>query len=218
MIEDILPAAVAAEEAFDDPDGVTLFPEEELVLARAVVKRRNEFATVRHCARAALRRLGLAAVPILPGERGAPQWPDGIVGSLTHCAGYRAAALAHRREMVAVGVDAEPHDVLRDGVRDAVAIDVEQAMLARLATEAPGVCWDRLLFSAKESVYKVWYPLTGRWLDFAEAEVTIEPASACFVARLLVPGPVVDGRQCQEFAGRYLIRNGLVVTAIAIPA
>jgi 4'-phosphopantetheinyl transferase EntD len=96
VIEGILPAVVVAEEAFVDPDGVALFPEEELVVAGAVVKRRTEFATARHCARAALSRLGVAPTPILPGERGAPQWPAGIVGSMTHCAGYRAAALAHR--------------------------------------------------------------------------------------------------------------------------
>ena len=91
-------------------------------------------------------------------------------------------------------------------------------MLERLAVEAPEVCWDRLLFSAKESVYKAWYPLTGRWLDFAEAEVLIDPASARFVARLLVPGPVVAGRKWQEFAGSYVVRNGLVLTAVAILA
>lgn len=218
MIEEILPAAVVAEEAFADPDDVTLFPEEEAVVARAAVKRRAEFATARHCARTALRRLGVASAPILPSERGAPRWPAGIVGSMTHCAGYRAAALAHRRDVVTIGVDAEPHDVLPGGVLGAIAVDAERAMLGRLAAAAPGVCWDRLLFSAKESVYKAWYPLTGRWLDFAGAEVTIDPTAARFVARLLVPGPVVAGRQWQEFAGRYVVRNGLLVTAIAILA
>ncbi len=40
----------------------------------------------------------------------------------------------------------------------------------------PGPSWDRLLFSAKESVYKAWFPLTGRWLGFEEAAITINPA------------------------------------------
>jgi len=217
VIEEILPPVVVAEEAFVDPPDVALFPEEEAVVARAVAKRRNEFATARHCARAALGRLGVPAAPILPGERGAPVWPAGIVGSMTHCAGYRAAAVARSVDVVSIGVDAEPHDVLPDRIIDAVAGAGELTMLERLAEAAPDVCWDRLLFSAKESVYKAWYPLTGRWLDFKEADVTIDPGSAAFTARLLVPGPVVAGRECREFAGRFLIRHGLAITAITIP-
>jgi 4'-phosphopantetheinyl transferase EntD len=218
VLEEILPSAVVAEEAFADPPGVPLFPEEAAAVANAVAKRRDEFTTARYCARAALRRLGVAPVPILPGERGAPRWPAGIVGSMTHCLGYRAAALARRRDVVTIGIDAEPHEALPDGVLGAISIEAERAMLARLALDAPRVHWDRLLFSAKESVYKAWYPLTGRWLDFAEADVAIDPALAGFTARLLVPGPVVAGREHREFAGRYLVRGGLVVTAIAVLA
>jgi 4'-phosphopantetheinyl transferase EntD len=216
VIEEILPLSVCAEEAFVDPPAAVLFPEEEAVVARAVAKRRTEFATARYCARAALRRLGVPPAPILPGERGAPQWPDGIVGSMTHCAGYRAAAVARRSEVVSIGVDAEPHDALPDGVLRLIALDAERDMLAALGTASPDLYWDRLLFCVKEAVFKAWYPLTGRWLDFTEASVVIDPASLSFAARLLVPGPVVGGRSYDTFAGRYLVRNGLAVTAIAL--
>lgn len=218
LIAEILPAAVVAEEAFADPPGATLFPEEEALLTRAVPKRRHEFTTARHCARAALRRLGVPPGPILPGERGAPQWPAGVVGSMTHCAGYRAAALARRTDVASVGIDAEPHEPLPDGVLGAVTSDGERAMLARLAAAAPEVSWDRLVFCAKEAVYKAWYPLTGRWLDFAEAEVDVDPVAATFAARLLVPGPVVAGREWREFPGRFLARDGLLLAAVTLPA
>lgn len=216
MIEEILPRSVVAEEAFVDPDEVTLLPEEETVVARAVAGRRAEFATARHCARAAMRRLGMPPAPILPGPRGAPMWPPGIVGSMTHCAGYRAAALAHERDVVSIGIDAEPHDELPDGVLRLVSCSAEREMLARLGAAAPETWWDRLLFSAKESVYKTWFPLTGRWLDFAEAEVAVNPTNGRFVAQLLVPGPELAGRRWQEFHGRYLISDGLVLTAIVV--
>jgi 4'-phosphopantetheinyl transferase EntD len=78
------------------------------------------------------------------------------------------------------------------------------------------VCWDRLLFSAKESVYKAWYPLTGRPLDFDEALIEVDPAAGSFSARLLVPGPVVAGTRLAGFDGAWLAREGLVVTAIAV--
>jgi 4'-phosphopantetheinyl transferase EntD len=217
VLADIVPPQVAADEAFGDVLDAVLFPEEEAVLARAVDKRRREFTTARACARAGLARLGVPPVPILPGPRGAPQWPPGIVGSMTHCAGYRASAVARAEDMLTLGLDAEPDDRLPGGVLDAVATADEQAAVDALASAAPAPSWDRLLFSAKESVYKAWFPLTRRWLGFKEAAVTISPADGTFAARLLVEGPVLDGRRLTGFTGRWLARDGLILTAIAVP-
>ncbi|MGS2642826.1 4'-phosphopantetheinyl transferase superfamily protein [Streptosporangium sp. LJ11] len=211
MIEKILPSWVASSECFEDPPDVVLFPEEEAAVARAVDKRRREFGTARHCARRALADLGLPPVPILPGERGAPGWPAGVVGAITHCAGYRAAAVS--LEALAVGIDAEPHEPLPDGVLPAVSLPEERAAIAELDD---GVHWGRLLFSAKESVYKAWFPLARRWLGFEEAHLTFS-SSGTFTARLLVPGPRVEGRELTGFTGRWLVSDGLVVTAIAVP-
>ena len=138
MIAGILPPEVSVAEEFGDVPGVLLFPEEEAVIARAVDKRRREFTTARACARAALDKLGLPPVPIVPGLRGAPGWPAGIVGSITHCAGYRAAAVARDREVVTIGLDAEPHEPLPAGVLGAIASAGEQAALAALAAARPG--------------------------------------------------------------------------------
>jgi 4'-phosphopantetheinyl transferase EntD len=218
VIGDILPPEVAVAEEFGDVPDVVLFPEEEAVIARAVDKRRREFTTARACARAALAQLGLPPAPILPGLRGAPGWPPGVVGSITHCAGYRACAVARDREVVTIGLDAEPHDQLPSGVLDAVSDGGERARLAALAAARPDVCWDRMLFSAKESVYKAWFPLTRRWLGFEEASVDIDPVTGTFTARLLVEGPLVNGTALTAFAGRWLVSNGLIATAIAITA
>jgi 4'-phosphopantetheinyl transferase EntD len=218
MIADILPPAVAVAEEFGDVPGVRLFPEEEAVIAQAVDKRRREFTTARACARAALDKLGLPPVPIVPGPRGAPGWPAGIVGSITHCAGYRAAAVARDRDVVTIGLDAEPHEPLPAGVLGAIASPGEQAAVAALATARAGTCWDRMLFSAKESVYKAWFPLTGRWLGFEEASVTFDPVRQAFTARLLVDGPMLNGARLAGFEGRWLVRDGLIGTAIVITA
>jgi 4'-phosphopantetheinyl transferase EntD len=216
VIEELLPPPVAAVEAFGDLAGAELFPEEQAVIGRAVEKRRREFTTARACARAALARLGQPPVAILPGERGAPGWPPGIVGSITHCAGYRAAAVAPAAAVLAIGLDAEPDGPLPDGVLGAVSLPAERDRLAGLARSAPGPHWDRMLFCAKETVYKAWFPLTGRWLGFEEADITLDPAAGTFTARLLVPGPEVDGRELTEFEGRWLARRGLIVTATCV--
>jgi 4'-phosphopantetheinyl transferase EntD len=218
VIEEILPAEVKAVEAYQDVHDAPLFAEEEAVVARAVDKRRREFTTARFCARAALARLGVPPVPILTGLRGAPTWPAGIVGSITHCAGYRACAVARACEVATIGLDAEPNEPLPNGVLDAVSVAEERSWLRALAAAAPGVCWDRLLFSAKEAVYKAWFPLTQRWLDFDQAVVTVDPVEMSFAARLLVPGPTVAGRQLSTLDGRWLSRNGLVVATIVVPA
>ena len=218
MIEEILPPEVAVVEALRDVPGTLLFPEEEAVIARAVDKRRREFTTGRACARVALARLGLPGVAIVPGARGAPQWPAGVAGSITHCAGYRAAAVAHVRDVVSLGLDAEPNDVLPDGVLEHIALEPEQALLPELTAMAPEVSWDRLLFCAKEAVYKAWFPLTQRWLGFEEAAITVEPEAGTFAAELLAPSVGPGGRRLAGFSGRWLVRDGLILTAIAVPA
>ncbi|WP_328722919.1 4'-phosphopantetheinyl transferase superfamily protein [Streptomyces sp. NBC_00247] len=216
MIDELLPAAVSAVEAFGDTAGRSEFPAEEEAIARSTPGRRREFRTVRALARTALADLGVAPAPILPGTRGAPGWPSGVVGAMTHCAGYRAAAVAHVRQVTAIGLDAEPNLPLpNQGVWELVAGPGERASVAALSAHVPHVCWDRLVFSAKESTYKAWFPLTGRWLDFDEAEIELRP-DGNFVSRLLVPGPVVDGVPLGEFRGRWMIRRNLLVTAITL--
>nr|WP_306337049.1 4'-phosphopantetheinyl transferase superfamily protein [Streptomyces sp. KL118A] len=207
---------VTVVETHDDPADAVLFPEEEAVVANAVAKRRNEFTTVRHCARTALARIGVPPAPILPGHRGAPGWPDGVVGSMTHCAGYRAAVVARAGEVISVGIDAEPGEPLRDpDVLNLVADETERAVLASLGSRQPATPWDRLLFSAKESVYKTWFPLTGRWLGFEDARVELA-ADGTFTARLLVEGPVVRGVELKGFSGRWIVRDGIAATAIVL--
>ena len=79
------------------------------------------------------------------------------------------------------------------------------------------MCWDRLLFSAKESVYKAWFPLTGRRLRFLDVRVDFDPVRSTFSARLLVDGPVVDGAALTGLDGRWVVGDGLLATAIVVP-
>ena len=269
MIEQILPPRVAVAESFGDLPDEKLLPEEEAVIARAAPRRRREFAAGRACARAALGQLGEPPVPILRGPRNGPQWPAGIAGSITHCTGYRAAAVTRTAVVVTLGLDAEPNEALPAGVLDVVSLPQERAQLAALAAARPdpaarpesaarpdsaarpesavgpesaarpdvvrpdsaslhsaarsevarpeAVCWDRLLFCAKEAVYKAWFPLTQEWLGFDDAEIIID-VGGTFTARLLVPGTLINGAPLTSLHGRWLAARGLLVAAIALPA
>ena len=241
----VLPAdPAAAEQAYPEAIEAGLFPEEREHVARAVAKRRVEFAAVRRCARQALHELGYPPVPILPGEHREPQWPDGVVGSMTHCAGYCAAAVARSGEVSALGIDAEVHAALPEGVLDLISLESERALLAELTGRRPGsVHWDRVLFSAKESVYKAWFPLTRRWLGFEQADIELR-VDGTFEARLIdteetappaappngsapasapSPSPSAASPSASAsapsgiprgFAGRWAVSGGLIATAI----
>jgi 4'-phosphopantetheinyl transferase EntD len=215
LIERLVPDGIVVVATREDLVEVDLPREEQRSLGRAVEKRRREFVTGRACARQALRELGSAPVAIPSGERGEPLWPRGVVGSLTHCHGYRACAVARADAVRSVGIDAEVHEPLPDGVLDQVAFGRERQAVTERST---GVHLDRLLFSAKEAVYKAWYPLARRWLGFEDAELSIDVRGGTFRARLLVPGPAVDGRPLTGFDGRWTVEDGILATAVVVNA
>jgi 4'-phosphopantetheinyl transferase EntD len=209
--------ALAAAELYDDPPELAPLPEEEPLIAKSVAKRRNEFVTVRYCARQALGELGVAPVPILKGDKGEPCWPDGIVGSLTHCTGFRGAAVGRTGAVRSVGIHAEPHDLLPHRVLEAIRLPAERAELATMPTD---LHWDRILFCAKEATYKAWFPLTHRWLGFEDAHITFgvdETGTAgVFESRILIDPAAEHGPPLQTLSGRWSVRDGLALTAIVL--
>ena len=121
-------------------------------------------------------------------------------------------------ELLGIGIDAEPNEPLPAGVLAEIARAEELPRLDELARRDPRVHWDRLLFSAKESVYKAWFPLVGRRLGFADAVLSIDPCRRGFTARLVVSGPALAGGQLNMFSGRWLVDDGLVLTAVTLAA
>jgi 4'-phosphopantetheinyl transferase EntD len=223
LLSPVLPGTVSEDlayaEVYSDPPGLTPLPDEEPLIAKSVAKRRNEFITARHCARIALGELGVPPVPILKGDKGEPCWPDGVVGSLTHCTGYRGAVVGRAGPVRSVGIDAEPHDVLPQGVLDAITLEQERHEIAALPE---GLHWDRILFCAKEATYKAWFPLTKRWLGFEDAHITFEIDSpgmgtvGVFVSKILIDGETLSGSPLTALRGRWSVERGLVLTAIVL--
>ena len=223
LLAGVLPGgvdALAAAELYSDPRELAPLPEEEPLIAKSVAKRRNEFITVRYCARQALVDLGMEPVPILKGDKGEPCWPDGVVGSLTHCEGFRGAAIGLREQVRSLGIDAEPHDVLPNGVLDAISLPIERHELGAMPG---GVHWDRVLFCAKEATYKAWYPLTHRWLGFEDAHITFDVDSSdgtgqrgTFTSRILIDPAAESGPPLTSLSGRWSVRDGIALTAIVL--
>jgi 4'-phosphopantetheinyl transferase EntD len=187
-------------EAFGDV-AADSYAAEAGAVRHAELERRREHASVRACARSAMSRLGQRPTPILNDADGVPVWPAGVVGSLTHCRGYRAALVALSTAMVSVGVDAEPHEPLPPEV-DGVVLgpDDRDDLLS-------GWHAGRIAFCAKEAAYKTWFPGTRRWLEFTDV-VTHVRSDGTFTAR-------VDG--LPALRGRWAIRRGYVVATGLIP-
>lgn len=217
----LLPHGVEVSETGIDFPPARPSAEEEALVREAAGKRRREFTEGREHAHAALLRLGRPADAILRGEKGEPLWPEGVVGSITHCEGHRAAAVGLEGDVRSLGIDVEQNAPLPEGVLEIVlAADESREELAALGEAARRrtghpVSAERLLFSAKESVYKAWFPLTGLWLDFHEVTIRFGE-DGTFAARIRPDaGPAPEGVP-EQMQGAWSAEAGLLRTAVAV--
>lgn len=156
----ILPPGVSLGQA-DAPQA--LWPREDL--PAAVPSRLVEFATGRAAARQALEALGYAPVAIPIGPDRAPQWPDAITGSISHCAGACLAAAGFSRDYLGLGLDVEPASALPEDVWETVLRPEERGELAAFPRSQQGLQALRI-FVAKEAAYKAQYPISRQLFDF----------------------------------------------------
>ncbi|CBL47051.1 phosphopantetheinyl transferase [gamma proteobacterium HdN1] len=212
MFETLLPACAKVVVAKDWMWNTPVFQEEEAFIERAVEKRRREFRASRHSAHEALSVFEHNDFRLLPGGGRAPQWPAGIVGAVTHTGQFCAVAIAAAQECRGLGIDAEQNSPLSDELKQMICTPSEQAWVTE--QEAAGKLWvSKLIFSAKESVHKVYYPLNQYTLDFLDAELVIDLAACSFHARILKP--VVNASvPIHSLKGRFFVDDQLVYSAI----
>jgi 4'-phosphopantetheinyl transferase EntD len=208
----LAPGSVAVAETFDARAAEALLDAERALLAAAPERRHLDLARGRACARQALKKLGVGAVPILRGGDGEPLWPPEICGSITHCAGYCAAVAAHKRDLASIGIDAEPVQDLGEAALDHVAVSSERNWIGPADRKMP---WLLLLFSAKESVFKAWFQLFGTALSFKHVVIDFSPAKAAFTA---VACRELGIHRRTEFVGRFGFDGRYVLTIAFTPA
>jgi 4'-phosphopantetheinyl transferase EntD len=204
-ISALLPPEVLVETDRGGGPTPVMWPAEARQIAASVPARRHEFAVARACAHRVLDRLGAPPEPLLKGPDRAPCWPPGVIGSLTHCAGFHAAAATRDPRIAALGIDAELHAPLPDGVDAIVLTAADRDALPAI----DGVYWERVVFSAKESVFKAWWALNGTWLGFDDATIRLDPARGAFRAELRRPLPLV---------GRFATTDELILTTVVARA
>jgi 4'-phosphopantetheinyl transferase EntD len=160
-----VPGIRAAHRLISPGDENGLREEEAPPFANSVVKVRRASGAVRIVARALLAEFGLPNVAVPKSRSGAPIWPQGVVGSLAHDSRVAVAAVGRRRDIAAIGVDVEPAEELPSGLIDLVATPGEQAIIGGVRFGG------RLLFVAKEAVYKAVYSLDQTFLEHHQVEI-----------------------------------------------
>ena len=180
-----------------------------------VEKRQREYRAGRHHARAALRDAGCAEAEIPRGMDGLPQFPPEFSGSITHTGHSKTfAAAAVCRGPTQIGLDAEFLRPLAEGMVELILTPGERAL--GLSGNSDGAPYHPLLaFSAKEAFYKCVYPRCRQRLGFHDARVWLRSAENAFTVAL-------ENRPSAELPehleGRYLIKEGLIISAVTWPA
>ena len=191
-------------------------PDEMACIQKSVEKRRIEFIAGRTCARRALKKLGITGAVIPVGEKREPEWPPGIVGSVSHTKGYCGAAVARQAEVRGLGFDVERVGAVREELWLEIVSEQELAGLVSGADGDKGR-FVALAFSAKEAFFKYQYPLSRQWVGLHDVEVHLNADDHGF---WIVPG-IDIAPVCAKGArieGKYVFRGDYVLTGIEVSA
>ncbi len=198
----------------EDLTDYQLHPEELALLNPAAIEsRRESFALGRAAAARALAALKLRATPVLRGEREQPLWPEGVVGSIAHTCRFGVAAVARRTVSGGLGVDLEAVDrPLNHDISRRICQPQEQSWIDADENRRH----ERLIrmFSAKEAIYKAFYPIDCVFFGFLD--VTLTPSAGGF-AGILHKTVAPDYPAGATFEVRSTVVAGMVLSAIQLP-
>jgi len=198
----------------DAADGpFEVLPLEAAAVARAVPSRRREFSAGRTAARRAMSGLGLSGLALPQGPDRAPVWPRGVVGSLSHSGEVCVSAVAQSKDVLGIGIDIEVDSELDDDVLPIICNDTEIAWLDQQSpTERLHLA--KIVFSAKETVYKFQYPLSRIVFGFDGLNIDLDLSSERFSASFMQSvGPFPRGTRLD---GLFLRSRGWIVTALEV--
>ncbi len=153
-------------------DEDALFPIERAGREQATLKVRRQSGAVRRVARELLKELGLPDIELPRLPNGAPKWPAGIVGSLAHDQQVAVAAVMPSTGSSYIGIDVEPAEPLPPKVMETISTPGEQRKYDSETLQG------RVLFCAKEAVYKAFNSKTGQRLSFQDVDIDLASGEA----------------------------------------
>lgn len=211
LVSSLFSTEVLSAEAVPEIRRSEIYDEEWECVARAVPKRQAEFCMARICARRLLSQFGFDNYPLLPDRDRSPRWPQGIIGSISHTHGYCAVVAAKSGSLVGLGLDVEQEDPLKPELLRLICTDREQKWLDTQPL-SDRYRFAKLIFCAKESAYKCQYPLSKTYVDFRQAEISLDLNSQSF--RVVITkdlGPRLPSNL--SITGRFHWRRSLVMAS-----
>ena len=153
-----------------------LHPAEENYFSQlSSVSRKEHYRSGRICAGEVLSKLGTLGQPVLrdPQTR-EPLWPEGISGAITHSGKWAAAAAGKTSDVSGIGIDLEDLERQVDSrISRHVCIPEEQKWLQECGEDFLEQNL-KIIFSAKESIFKAFFPYTRTYLHFHDARILME--------------------------------------------
>ena len=153
-----------------------LHPAEENYFSQlSSVSRKEHYRSGRICAGEVLSKLGTLGQPVLrdPQTR-EPLWPEGISGAITHSGKWAAAAAGKTSDVSGIGIDLEDLERQVDSrISRHVCIPEEQKWLQECGEDFLEQNL-KIIFSAKESIFKAFFPYTRTFLHFHDARILME--------------------------------------------
>jgi 4'-phosphopantetheinyl transferase EntD len=217
-LRSLFPPGTLAAELRGPGDPAALFPEEAQCLHGAVAKRAQEFAAGRLCARRLLREFGIEDFPIKAAKDRQPLWPDSLVGSITHTAGFCAAVAARKNQTSALGIDSELAGSVKEELWRGICTPHETSWL-RTLPQAEQSRAATLIFSAKEAFYKCQFPLVQERLRFHDATVVVRSwGAARGTFEIRANRPIALARHATlPLEGQYLFHEEWITAGVALP-
>ncbi len=217
-LDSLFPPGAVVAVLHEPGDPRLLLAAEAVHVSRAVPKRVQEFAAGRLCARRALAEFGIVDFPLTTAEDRRPIWPDSIVGSITHTAGFAAAVVAERRSAAALGIDSEVVGDVGADLWPSICVPAETAWIESLPpTERAAAA--TLIFSAKEAFYKCQYPLVGERLNFHDVRVEAQCGASGGTFRIHAARSIaLHACAALPVQGRYSYHGGLVTAGMGLAA
>jgi 4'-phosphopantetheinyl transferase EntD len=195
-------------------DSVPLTERERASAGSVDEERLRELECGRVYAKRALAMIGFHGVELLVGPDRSPQWPAGVVGSLTHVngcdGGHFAAAVARADTFCAVGIDVERERGLHPGMWEYVLTTHELERILALPVPKRAI-EAQVAWCAKEAAGKA----ALRPIEPAELDIENNPDGEFTATWRPVIGGVTHSAHIGH--GRTTRSQGFILAAVILP-
>jgi 4'-phosphopantetheinyl transferase EntD len=210
----LFPDSVVTAESLPNICRNRLHKDEWEIVAESVPERQAEFCGGRVCAHQALKQLGVDGGTILQNQDRSPRWPDNVVGSISHTEGCCAAAVAKTHEVTGVGLDVELDSPLDWKLSELICSPHELIWLSYYSPSERNRL-AKIIFSAKEAAFKCQFPITQEFIEYGQAEITLDFNKLSFSVAVTHESPKVS-LVCSKIYGRYEVKYGFIFSGATI--